>query len=275
MKAFDFIKRFMSKIKEDNVFALSAQFSYYIILGIFPLLILAISFLSNYNSEITYILSLLENIIPSDVFNIIGSVIDNSVSNYSNTNFSYSILILLWSATAGSATIIKGINKAYGFTANKNYFFMRIEGIAFTLGIMLGMYLIFALIVLGRQIVLFLQSIKLLPEVTYVFIHVYRYMLPVLILFLLFSAAYKFMTYEKVNFSFVFPGAVVSTLGFIIGSVIYSSYISTKIKYYNSIYGNLSGLIVFLIWIYMLSFIFLAGAEVNYFTGSKNKKTED
>ena len=272
MKAVDFIKKFMLKIKEDNVFALSAQFSYYIILGIFPLLILAISFLSNYSGEITYILSPLENIIPSDVFNIIGNVIDNSVNSYSNTNFSYSVLILLWSATAGSATIINGINRAYGFTANKNYFF---EGIVFTLGIMLGMHLIFALIVLGKQLVLFFQSIKLLPEVTYVFIHVYRYVLPVLILFLLFSAAYKFMTYEKVNFSFVFPGAAVSTLGFIIGSVIYSGYISTKIMYYNSIYGNLSGLIVFLIWIYMLSFIFLAGAEVNYFTGSRSKKIED
>ena len=83
------------------------------------------------------------------------------------------------------------------------------------------------------------------------------------------------MTYEKVNFSFVFPGAAVSTLGFVIGSVIYSGYISTKIKYYNSIYGNLSGLIVFLIWIYMLALIFLVGAEVNYFTGSSNKKRED
>ena len=275
MKTVDFIKNFMSKIKEDKVFALSAQFSYYIILGVFPLLILAISFLSNYSNELTYILTSLKNIIPHDVLNIIGSVIDNSVSSYSSSNFSYSVLILLWSATAGSATIINGINRAYGFTANKNYFFMRIEGIVFTLGIMLGMHLIFALIVLGRQIVLFLQSMKLLPEVIYVFIHVYRYVLPVLILFLLFSAAYKFMTYEKVNFSFVFPGAAVSTLGFIIGSVIYSNYISTKIKYYNSIYGNLSGLIVFLLWVYMLSFIFLAGAEVNYFTGGRNKKRDD
>lgn len=275
MKTVNYIKSFILKIKEDNVFALSAQFSYYIILGIFPLLILSISLLSNYSGEITYILTLLKNIIPSDVLNIIISVVDNSVSNYSSSNFSYSLLVLLWSATAGSATIIKGINRAYGFTANKNYFFMRIEGIAFTLGIMLGMHLIFALIVLGKEIVLFLQRIKLLPEISYAFIHVYRYMLPVLILFLLFSAAYKFMTYEKVNFSFVFPGAAVSTLGFVIGSVIYSGYISTKIKYYNSIYGNLSGLIVFLIWIYMLALIFLVGAEVNYFTGSSNKKRED
>lgn len=272
MKIIDFIKNFLSKIKKDNIFALSAQFSYYLILGIFPLLIFAISFLSNYSNEIFYILNSLENILPIDVFNIIKSVIDNSVSNYSDNNFSYSILILLWSATAGSTSIINGINKAYGFTANKNYFFLRIKGIVFTLGIMLGMHLIFALIVLGRQIVLFLQSIKLLSEITYVFIHVYRYILPVLILFLLFSAAYKFMTYEKVNFSFVFPGAAVSTFGFIIGSVIYSEYINTKIQYYSSIYGNLSGLIVFLLWIYMLSFIFLAGAEVNYFTGSRNKR---
>ncbi len=40
--------------------------------------------------------------------------------------------------------------------------------------------------------------------------------------------------------------------------------------YYSSIYGNLSGVIIFLIWIFILSLIFLTGAEINYFTGRRN-----
>ena len=272
-KFFVFIIKLLSKMKEDNIFAFSAQFSYYIILGIFPFLILSISILCNYSYYIFYILNSVETILPSDVYSIVYNVVSNSVNSCSKPYFSASILVILWSATAGSASIIHGINRAYGFTVKNNYLFMRIEGIIFTLAIMLIMQLIFALIVLGREIVLFLQNIGLFSDKIYWIIDIFRYALPILLLFLVFSAAYKFLTYEKVSFSFVFPGAVASTIGFVLGSMIFSNYISTKAKYYNSIYGNLSGLIVFLIWIFILSTIFLTGAEINYFIG-KNKQRQ-
>lgn len=274
-KSAEFLVDLMYKIKDDNIIALSAQFSYFIILGIFPFLILAISILCNYSYYIFYILNSIENILPSDVFSIVSDVIYSSVSSCSRTHFSTSILIILWSATAGSATIITGINRAYGFKVRNNFLFMRIEGIVFALAMMLMMQLIFTLIVMGREIVSFLQHIKLFPEITYHLIDVFRYLLPILLLFLIFSAAYKFLTYEKVSFSFVFPGAAVSALGFVAGSLVYSNYISTRAKYYNSIYGNLSGVIVFLIWIFILSVIFLTGAEINYLAGRRGKNKMD
>lgn len=274
-KSFVFIIKLMSKMKDDNIVALSAQFSYYIILGIFPFLILAISILCNYSYYIFYILDSVKGILPNDVFNIVSNVVYNSVNNCSKTYFSASILVILWSATAGSATIINGINRAYGFTVRNNYLFMRIEGIIFALAIMILMQLIFAVIVLGNQIVSFLQNIVLLSDFSYIIIEIFRYTLPFILLLLIFSAAYKFLTYEKVSFSFVIPGAAFSTIGFIAGSIFYSNYMSTKSKYYSSIYGNLSGLIIFLIWIFILSIIFLTGAEINYFTGKRSQKKKN
>lgn len=266
-KAFVFLIKLMSKMKDDNIIALSAQFSYYIILGIFPFLILALSILSNYSNYIYDILSSLKSILPPDVYNIVSSFIHSSTYTNEKSYFSASVLVILWSATAGSSTIIKGINRAYGFTVTKNYFLMRIEGVIFTAAIMLLMQLVFTLIVLGNEIVLFLQKFALISDITWLTINISRYVLPFILLFLIFSSAYKFLTYEKVNLKFVLPGAVFSTIGFIVGSLIFSNYIGTKTMYYSSIYGNLSGLIIFLIWIFILSIIFLTGAEINYFTG--------
>lgn len=273
-KAFVFIIKLLSKMKEDNIVAFSAQFSYYIILGIFPFLILAISLMCSYSEYIFYILNSVEKILPTDVFNIVSKVVYNAAGSCNKPFFSASILIILWSATAGSASIINGINRAYGFTVKSNYLFMRIEGIIFALALMISMQLIFTVIVLGREIVLFLEKIELFSEITYSIINIFRYALPILLLFLVFSATYKFLTYEKVSFSFVFPGAIVSTVGFVFGSMVFSNYISTKAKYYSSIYGNLSGLIVFLIWIFILSIIFLTGAEINYFVGKRGQKNK-
>lgn len=274
-KAFVFIIKLLSKMKEDNIVAFSAQFSYYIILGIFPFLILAMSMLSSYSYFIFYILDSIETILPADVYSIVYAVVSNSVKSGTKQFFSASILVILWSATAGSTSIIHGINRAYGFNVKSNYLFMRIEGIIFALAIMIIMQIVFALIVLGSEIIKLLQNIELFSVEIYWIIHIFRYVLPVLLLFLVFSAAYKFLTYEKVNFSFVFPGAITSTIGFVLGSIIFSNYISTKAKYYNSIYGNLSGIIVFLIWIFILSIIFLTGAEINYFIGKGKQKKKN
>ena len=274
-KSFVFLIKLMSKMKDDNIVALSAQFSYYIILGIFPFLILAISILCNYSYYIFYLLNSVETIIPTDVFNIVSNVVQSSVNSCGKPYFSASIIVILWSATAGSATIINGINRAYGFTVRNNYLFMRIEGIIFALALMIVMQIIFALIVLGGEIVSFLQHIELFSDLAFSVIEIFRYALPILLLFLVFSAAYKFLTYEKVSFAFVIPGAIASTAGFVAGSIVYSNYISTKSRFYNSIYGNLSGLIIFLIWIFILSIIFLTGAEINYFTGKRSQKKKN
>lgn len=272
-KSFVFIVKLFSKMKEDNIIELSAQFSYYIILSIFPFLILSISVLCNYSHFLYEMLYSLETIIPEDAYKIIYNIVTKSVNSCSRPHVSSSLLILLWSATAGSATIIAAINRAYGFTVNRNYFIMRLEGIIFSFAIMITLQIIFALIVLGNEIITLMQNVGILSEIIYSIIHVLRYVLPFLLMFLIFSAAYKFLTYEKVKFSFVFPGATFATIGIIAGSTIYSYYIGTKSMYYNTIYGNLAGMIIFLLWIFIMSIIFLTGAEINYFVGKyKHKK---
>ena len=267
------IMKLLRKTKEDDIFALSAQYSYFIILGVFPFLILAISLLCNYSSYIYYILNSLSSFLPQDVYNIIFNIINYSVSSCNKPYLSASMLVILWSATSGSATIINGINKAYCFTSKKHFILLRLKGILLSLAITLSMQIIFALIVAGRQLLIFVQSIELFSNYNYLLIDIFRYAMPFVFLFVTFSAAYKFLPYEKVEFSFVFPGALFATLGFIVGSYVYSRYISRRILYYNSIYGNLSGIFVFIIWIYMLSIIFLTGAEVNYLTSKLVKKT--
>nr|WP_300095729.1 YihY/virulence factor BrkB family protein [Sedimentibacter sp.] len=264
------VMKLLNKTIEDNIFALSAQFSYFIILGIFPFLIFAISLLCSYSEYIYYLLNTLNSFMPEDVYKIVYNMVNYAVNSCSKSYLSLSMLVLLWSATSGSATIISGINRAYGFNAKRHFLFLRLEGIVFAAAIMVSMQVIFALVVAGRPILLYLEKITIYKDLNYFLIHVLRYAIPFVLLFLLFSAAYKFLPYEKVDFSFVFPGALFSSIGILTGSYFYSHYVSTRFMYYNSIYGNLSGVFIFIIWIYILSIIFLMGAEVNYFV-SKNK----
>ena len=60
----------------------------------------------------------------------------------------------------------------------------------------------------------------------------------------------------------VLPGSIFATLGLIVASSGFNFYVSNFGKY-SITYGSLGGIIVFLIWLYLLSTIILVGAEIN------------
>ena len=273
-KSLIFATKLINKTLEDNILALSAQLSYYLILSIFPFMILAISLMCGNSAYIYDFLNSISAVLPEQVYIIIYNVLKYSAGSCSKPYLTISTLIILWSATSGSATIIKGINIAYGFNTKKNYLFLRLRGILFTLALMVSMQIVFAVIVAGRSLLIFVKNISIFVGYNFIIIDILRFVLAFFVVFIILSAAYKFLPYEKVKFSYAFPGAIFAAVGSIAGSYIYSYYVSSRVIYINSIYGNLSGLFVFIIWIYILSIIFLTGAEVNYFAAKQKKHSE-
>lgn len=264
------IIKLIKKIIDDDLFSLAAQFSYYIILAIFPFIILVISIFGRHSEYLFYALDSIDGIIPSNVHNVISNILTNASTDYNKPYLSASIIGILWSASSGSVGIIKGINKAYNCSLDKNFIFLRLKGIFFTISLMLSVQLIFILIVTGDYIINFIQTLNLFPDVSYFIINVIRYGISIIYIFIICFLAFKYLPSKKRTFSFVLPGAVFSTCGFIISSVIFSAYTTTRVDYYTNIYGNLSDFFILILWIYITSVIFLLGAEINVFANNKN-----
>lgn len=262
-KSLIFTIKLINKTIKDNIFALSAQLSYYLILSIFPFIILAISILCNYHEFVYSLLDSLLYILPEQVYSIIYNVFDYSIKSCNKPYLTISMFVILWSATSSSATIINGINIAYGFNTKKNYLFLRLRGVLYVLALMLSLQIIFAIIVTGRTLLIFVKSLSYFHEYNFIFIDILRFSISFFIIFIILSSAYKFLPYEKVKYYYTIPGASFASIGSITGSYAYSRYVSSRVIYINSIYGNLSGFFVFIIWIYILSTIFFIGAELN------------
>lgn len=266
-----FITKIVSKTLEDNILALSAQLSYYLILSIFPFIIFAVSLMCGYSTYIYEFLNSLSAVLPEQVYSIIYGVLNYSVNSCSKPYLTISMLIILWSATSASTAIINGINIAYGFNTKRNYLFLRLRGIFFTLALMFSMQIVFAAIVAGRSLLIVVKKLSIMDGYNFFYVDILRFSFAFFLVFIILSAAYKYLPYERVKFSYAFPGAFFSAVSSIVGSYIYSRYVSTRVVYINSIYGNLSGIFVFIIWIYILSIIFLTGAEVNYFAAKEKR----
>ncbi|QSX07005.1 YihY/virulence factor BrkB family protein [Sedimentibacter sp. zth1] len=267
---FSLIKRFANKISDDDIFALSAQFSYYIILGIFPFMFLLVIFMGYYSNSLFDILNSFKNFIPKEIYSLLISLTSDSVANYKLPYFSVSIIVLLWSASSGSVGIIKGINKANDCTIKKNYIFMKTFGLLFTLALTISFQIALFVIVIGRYILNYLPKIIKVTHFLLTLIQVIRLVLPILLLVIIISLVYKFIPYKKIKFKSVLPGSIIATLGCIISSLTFSVYVNFKSNFYSNIYGNLSGIFILLLWVYMTSFIFLLGAEINAFLIREN-----
>jgi membrane protein len=259
------IKKFIRKIVNDDIFALSAQFSYYIILAIFPFILLVVVFLSHYSNLLYEILYEIKHLIPAQIYDLVYDVINNSVSSYKMRYFSSSIIVLLLSASSSSVGIIKGINKAYDSESKKNFIYMRFFGVLFILALMISFQLVLVFIVGGKYITNFLITVTTLPTIIISLLRIVGYVIPILLLIIMLSLIYKFIPSKKIKFSCVIPGALIATFGCLINSLFFSVYVEYRAAYYNNIYGNLSGIFILLLWINITSFIFLLGNEINAF----------
>ena len=83
-----------------------------------------------------------------------------------------------------------------------------------------------------------------------------------LVIFFLVKTIYTIAPDEKIPSNKVNKGAIFTTFAWIIGTLIYSYYI-THFAHYSLFYGSLTNLVVLMIWFYYLAFILTVGIAIN------------
>lgn len=253
-----FAKRFL----KDDMPASSAQLTYYLILALFPFLVFLINLLSYTKLSTWTLTESLQTVLPAGTMQIILSVIRETVEAKSTTLLSFSALIALFSTSRAMNALNRALNKAYRVQGTRSIWKNAALSLLFTVGLIVLIVVTLSLMVFGRLIG---EKIFTLLGASLYFLHVWnllRYLLPVAIMVLIFSLFYRFMPNTKVRFGNVWKGAVFSTVGWIVASLLFSYYVN-RFGSYTRVYGSLGGIIVFLVWLYLSSFILLLGGEIN------------
>ena len=83
-----------------------------------------------------------------------------------------------------------------------------------------------------------------------------------ILIFWLLKIIYTISPDKKISSKYMNNGALFTTIGWIITTAIYSYYVS-NLANYTLFYGSISGIIAMMIWIYILSYIFVMGIAIN------------
>ncbi len=264
-KCIEFYKAFRKRLRDDDVTAMAAQITYYFILSFFPFLLLLITLVGYVPVTGKESLEEFYGILPEDAYKFINQVIQEVSDSGNRSLLSFGMITVLWASSSGASALIKVINKAYDKKETRA--FWKVKGVSLLFTIMFAGIIILTLVLLvfGELIGRYLSEY---PGISNVFVLVWkvsRYLIAVFSLFIIFFLVYFYMPCKRLSAKEVIPGAIFSTIAWIIISIIFSFYINSFGRY-SLIYGSVGGIIVLLVWFYLSSMIMIIGGEINAVT---------
>jgi membrane protein len=262
-KLYRIIEYFSRKMSAHKIGAYSAEGAFYIILSVFPFIILLLSLIRFLPFNQSEILSYTKGVLPAAVSDLFGNFI-HDLQNTNNAITIISALTLLWSASKGVFSIIGGLNSVFEERETRNYFKVRFLAVFYTLSFIITLLLTFILLVLGNSIGDFI--IKKYPNFSALtfFTLSFRYLIGFCLLVMFFVVVYKFLAAGKRRLMYQLPGAIIAAAGWIVYSLVFSFYID-NFSDYAPLYGSLTAVILLMLWLYSCMYILFLGAEINLF----------
>ena len=253
---------FGKKITHDAVAAFSAQTAFFIIISAFPFLVLIVSVLEKIPFISADMMYTVLDIFPRTVMEYMENIIKEICSGNSVAIISISAAVLLWAASKGVTSIMRGLNFIYKIDEKRNFLEIRLVSVGYTIGFVVYIVLTLIFIFGGGMLSSLLKS--RLPENLF-FTVIYRivsFLGKLMLLTVLFGLIYLTVPKRKATIKSQLPGAALSALGWLGYSWFYSFY-TDHLAGNSYVYGSLTSIILIMLWLYVCMYIFFIGGEVN------------
>ena len=257
-----FAKEMFYRVMYDEISLLSANLSYYFILSLFPMLIVALALTPYFKIDQQFLLEKIQSYAPGDLGDYLFDMISEVLNNKNNTIITVGIVFTLWSASSGIYGIIIAFNNAFRVRDGRIWIVTKLISVILTALFLIGMFVALVLIVFGKQLTYILFHKFNLDEGYYNLWSVLNSSLPVLFIFLIFVFLYTMGPNLKLKAISIIPGAVFATISWIIVSKLFGYYIDHFSSYIKT-YGTIGAVMAFVLWLYITGYILIIGAEIN------------
>lgn len=271
------MKKIYGYLKKQALFFLrfqvplyAANASFYIILSVFPAVMLIVGLLPYLGVSQEDLLSALSGIVPTMLEPLIAKVVRDLSVNSSKALISITAILALWSSSRGVYCIQLGLNSIYGVRESRSYFYRRAISMAYTVLLIIALLLTLVIQGFGREITAFLRSGHIPILNFFVRILDFRELIILCLLTALFAAIYCVLPNQKKNFLSALPGAALAALGwlgFTYGFSIYARFSRS----YSLLYGSLSTIAMGMLWLYVCISILFYGCVFNLWLAKRKK----
>ena len=257
-----FVKEMYYRLMYDEISLLSANLSYYFILSLFPMLIVALALTPYFKIDQQFLLVKIQNFAPGDLGDYLFDMISEVLNNKNNTIITVGIVFTLWSASSGIYGIIIAFNNAFRVRDGRIWIVTKLISVVITALFLVGMFVVLALVVFGKQLTYLLFHKFNLDEGFYNLWSVLNYSFPILFTFIVFVFLYIMGPNLKLKAISILPGSIFATVSWTLISRLFGYYIDHFSSYIKT-YGTIGAFMAFIIWLYITGYILIIGAEIN------------
>lgn len=260
-KVLRFLKSLMQKIDDDNIIAHAYQLTYSLLVAAFPFIIFLFTLLGFTQLNTDVILQTLSTYLPNEIFEPLAEIIDEVVGKQRGGLLSVSVLLAIWTSSAGFRSLMVSLDKAFGSLRRRPIWRQYLLSIGWVIVFTLFIILAMISMVFGNLIIDTVEhylDLPIMSEVGRLFLTV---VFPVILLFVLMLLMYRFIPTDKITFRRAFPAAVFTTVVWSLFTYLFRIYVTVFVDY-SRFYGALGSIVGLLFWLLITSIIILLGAVI-------------
>lgn len=256
------------EIKEKQIPLHAAYAGYFIILSVFPALLMLFSILRFTGIQVENLVELLGDFLPKALMNTVEELVYSTYLNSTGTVLGLSALTALWSASRGVFGLLQGLNAVYDVWEDRGYLYTRSISVVYTF--LFGMVLLLTLFlhVFGNTI---LSQLTMVDNGIVIFLMDLidlRFFLLLILQSLIFTLMFMVLPNQRNRFLDSLPGGILSSMGWLVFSDIFSIYVE-HFNGYTNIYGSVYAFALGMLWLYCCLSILFYGGALNHFLSKK------
>lgn len=275
MSPFGVVKQAVKEFGEDDMNTHAAALTYRILLAIFPFLIFMLTLLSAFGMEDFFdaLLDEARSAVSADLYSQIENILTQVQSGANGGLLSFGLVLAIWSAAGGVRSVMHALNVAYDVEEERGLLKKYLSSVLFTVGLAAIFLAALALMFMGPQTMEWMADQIGLGTLVVTLWTWLRIPVAILLMILAIALIYYFFPNVDQPFVIVSPGSVVAVIGWVVGTLGFSFYISNFADY-NATYGSLAGVIILLLYFFISSAVLLVGAEINAVIFKAHPETE-
>jgi membrane protein len=220
--------------------------------------------------------SILSEFLPSNIFGSIREPVSEVSGSMDGGVISLTIFATIYFAVNGMRASMVIFNGSYHIKETRPL--LRQFAVAFLMvGILIVIAAVASVFLLNQKVIHWLQLKHVLGSFwSSGIVFFIKYLFFFLFLSMILSWIYFLAPAKRTKYHFFSPGSIIAAFFCVVASVGFDGFIADFTKY-NEVYGAISALFILMLFLFILSLIFLIGFEINaalYF-GVRNEKESD
>lgn len=252
-----YIKRTIETFNKSEMRILPGNIAFFFVLAIIPIITTLVVIASYFSISIETIIGFIENILPEEASSLIVEAISGKGFDTSVGLFN---IIALFVASNGTYSIISASNTLYQ-VKKSDELKDRIKSIIILFQLLFLIMFIIIVPLFGEKILSLFGNSQVV-ETLRIIHNIAEWPITIFLIYVNLKLIYTIAPSVKVTSHSTTYGAIFTTIIWTITTAIFSYYLQ-HFANYNILYGNLSSLIILMMWLYIISYVFVMGIAIN------------